>query len=82
MTLRQLLAMAEGKARSEWSHTSAILALLANCHRDPKKHSRPFRPEDFDPHADRDPATNRQSLSKMRSLLTRNRKEIQNDGRD
>ena len=27
-----------------------MLAMLANCHRDPKK-KRPFKPEDFDPYA-------------------------------
>jgi len=31
---------------------SALLALLANCHRDPKK-TRVFRPSDFDPFARR-----------------------------
>ena len=40
--------MAEGRLDQAWNHTSAILALLANVHRDPKKR-RPFRPEDFHP---------------------------------
>ena len=31
---------------------SALLALLANCHRDPKK-TRAFKPADFDPFAKR-----------------------------
>ncbi|MCC7408661.1 MAG: hypothetical protein IT442_11365 [Phycisphaeraceae bacterium] len=42
--------MAEGRSRQEWSHTSTILAMLANTHRDPRK-SRPFKPRDFDPYA-------------------------------
>lgn len=33
-----------------WQRTSALMALLANCHRDPKK-TRAFRPGDFDPFA-------------------------------
>jgi hypothetical protein len=41
--------MAEGRLQSEWDHTSVILALLANVHRDPKKR-RPYRPEDFHPY--------------------------------
>jgi ferric-dicitrate binding protein FerR (iron transport regulator) len=41
--------MAEAKNRQAWAHTSALLALIANCHRDPKK-TRPFTPADFDPH--------------------------------
>jgi len=38
--------MAEARLDDEWNHTSAVLALLANIHRDPKKR-RPFRPDDF-----------------------------------
>ena len=44
--------MAEARAKDEWSRMSALLALLANCHRDPKK-TRAFRPCDFDPFAKR-----------------------------
>ncbi len=40
--------MAEGRARDEWQRASAMMALLANCHRDPRKR-RPYRPNDFDP---------------------------------
>ncbi len=49
MTLRELLWLAEARARDNWAHTSTLLALLANCHRDPKK-TRPFKPADFDPY--------------------------------
>ena len=41
--------MAEAKSREAWAHTSVMLALTANCHRDPKK-TRPFTPADFNPH--------------------------------
>lgn len=41
--------MAEGRGREHWAHTSALLALLANVHRDPKKH-RAFSPADFNPY--------------------------------
>ena len=44
--------MAEGRSREAWNHTAAVLALLANCHRDPKK-SKPFQPDDFNPHEQR-----------------------------
>ena len=40
--------MAEACGRDAWSRTSALMALLANCHRDPKK-TRMLRPRDFDP---------------------------------
>jgi hypothetical protein len=41
--------MAEAKSREGWSRTSAVLAMTANCHRDPKK-SKAFIPADFNPH--------------------------------
>lgn len=44
--------MAEGRRKDAWSHTSALLALIANAHRDPKK-SKPFEPDDFSPFANR-----------------------------
>ena len=44
--------MAEARSRDRWARTSALMALIANCHRDPKK-SRPFKPADFDPYLER-----------------------------
>ena len=46
--------MAEGRQRDSWSHTSAVLALVANTHRDPRRRSA-FRPQDFDPFAEKTP---------------------------
>ena len=40
--------MAEGRQREAWNHTAALLALLANCHRDPKR-SHAFTVTDFHP---------------------------------
>jgi len=40
--------MAEGCIGESWNHTSAVLALLANAHRDPRK-GRAFGPADFHP---------------------------------
>jgi hypothetical protein len=45
--------MAEARSRAAWAHTSSVLAMLANVNRDPKR-TRAFRPEDFDPHAQKD----------------------------
>ncbi|MCG3128257.1 MAG: hypothetical protein CHACPFDD_03134 [Phycisphaerae bacterium] len=42
--------MADGRSRDEWSRMSALMALTANCHRDPKR-SRALKPKDFDPFA-------------------------------
>ncbi len=41
--------MAEARSRQAWNHTSALLAMLANVHRDVKK-TRAFSPSDFHPH--------------------------------
>jgi len=40
--------MADGQAREAWGRLSVLLALTANCHRDPKK-GRAYKPRDFDP---------------------------------
>jgi hypothetical protein len=45
--------MAEGKNKALWCHTSSLMALIANCHRDPKKTS-PYKPDHFNPYAKRD----------------------------
>lgn len=42
--------MAESRERSDWARTSALMALIANAHRDAKK-TRAFKPSDFDPFA-------------------------------
>ena len=52
LTLRELVWMAEARSKERWAHTSTVLALIANVNRDPKKHS-PFKPADFNPHAER-----------------------------
>jgi len=42
--------MADARQRSDWQHTSALMCLLANLNRDPKK-TGAFKPSDFDPFA-------------------------------
>lgn len=44
--------MAEAKGRDNWNHTSAVLAMIANVNRDPKK-TPAFQPADFDPYRPR-----------------------------
>jgi hypothetical protein len=41
--------MAEGRSRTLWSHTSTLIAAMANIHRDPDR-TRAFRPDQFNPH--------------------------------
>lgn len=42
LTLRQLDLMARGRKRHDWHRTLEVLALLANCHRDPKAVRTPY----------------------------------------
>ena len=42
--------MAEARCRERWAHTSAVLALIANVHRDQRKKPTPYKPADFNPH--------------------------------
>lgn len=46
--------MAEGRGRADWARTSALLALIANANRDPRKKPSPFKAADFDPYVRRD----------------------------
>lgn len=46
--------MAEARGRFEWNQTSALLALMVNLVRDPRRGS-PARPSDFNPFAERPP---------------------------
>jgi len=41
--------MADARHEFEWAQTSSLMALIANCHRDPKKG--PLEPEDCLPKA-------------------------------
>lgn len=58
--------MAEGRSKVAWSHTSAVLALIANVNRDPKR-STPFKPDDFNPHASKGKSATLPKV-KMKSL--------------
>lgn len=48
--------MAEARSQQRWAHTSALLAMLANTHRDSRR-SRVFKPADFNPHTRTTPVT-------------------------
>ena len=77
MTLRELVVMAEARAANEWTHTSAVLAMLANTHRDPKK-TRVFTPTDFNPLEARRRKRvlgRTKDLSILRTVFVENRKE-------
>jgi len=61
--------MTEARSRDAWHHTAALLALVANCHRDAKKH-RPFTPQDFHPGLRRlDPMPSGKDLSALKAVF-------------
>ncbi len=41
--------MHAARRREQWSHTASVMALVANCHRDPRRMRRPFDLVDFLP---------------------------------
>lgn len=51
MTLRQLLRMAEHRARFDWSQTAELLALIYNVNR--SSNQRPIHADDINPYAER-----------------------------
>ena len=57
LTLRELAWMASARRQDQWSHTAALMALVANVHRNPKKRAKPFSPADFHPLIERKPVT-------------------------
>jgi len=44
--------MVDGRVKERWSHTSALLTLIANCNRDTTKRPTPFTLADFNPYAE------------------------------
>jgi hypothetical protein len=67
-SLRELLAAVQGRQRETWNHTSALLAQMAEIHRDPKKRARPYDAAEIHPMRDRRPI--------VRTLTTDELKEI------
>lgn len=41
--------MVEGRDAFSWSVASSVMALIANCNRDPKRKRKPFTAEEFNP---------------------------------
>ena len=67
--------MAEARGRDNWQRTSAVLALLANIHRDPKR-SGLFKPDDFNPYTRRRPARlGKGSITVLKDVFVRPQKK-------
>jgi hypothetical protein len=67
--------MGEARSRQAWAHTSSVLALLANVHRDSKK-TRAYKPADFNPHIRKTPVTiQKVGISVLKQVFVSNRSE-------
>jgi len=62
--------MAEARLETEWDRTSALLALIANVNRDPRR-QRARRPEEFHPYRRRTRGTGVRITRKNIGLLKR-----------
>lgn len=60
--------MARERLLTEWDRTSAILAMTASIHRDRKKRSRPYMPDEMNPYADRPSSPMLDGVDSMREL--------------
>lgn len=67
--------MAKARRKEAWSHTSHMLALIANCHRDPKKKA--LVPSDFNPHEDKAPRVKRKrgTVDVLKVFLPKNKRQ-------
>lgn len=61
--------MVDAHRKEAWQHTSAVLATLANIHRDPKKKPRPFRPSDFQPSTQPQPTPMKSSIHILKRVF-------------
>lgn len=65
--------MAEGRSRERWAHTSSLLALMANAHRDPDA-SHVYKPGDFNPHYQRpEPIVGKADIGVLKQVFVDNR---------
>lgn len=76
--------MTDGRIREEWARTSAVLAMLANTVRDPKKKPSPYTAAEFNPFREHDRrAVNRAlpkvKLSSVKGLLMGGARRITDD---
>ncbi len=71
--------MIEARQDNDWDHTSMLLALIANVHRN-QKHSKPVYPRDFHPYAKSKSHTTRiDDLGQIRHMFPPNTPNKENN---
>ena len=68
------MEMTIARRSDAWQRCSMICALLANIHRDSKKHPRPYEPDDFNPLSVKE--QRKMGILKLEDLRPRKRKGI------
>jgi hypothetical protein len=58
--------MAEARSEVQWDHTSTLWALIAEVHRNRKKRTQPYEPDDIHPHAKRRRRAEKANLPKVK----------------
>ncbi len=74
--------MTRAQSEDVWTRTASLMALIANCNRDPKRRSKAFTPNDFNPYAPPPPVKTKEEVKKRvkelrDSWLPPSRKEIE-----
>jgi hypothetical protein len=64
-----LVLMAEAKRQHDWNVASTIMALMAEMNRDRKKRRKPFRPDDFNPYAEKRPVIAKGTVEQAAGML-------------
>jgi len=69
LTARELLCATKAKINGSWQHTASLMAMQANCHRDPKRKA--YSPEDFMPKPPRKETVMPADIGVLKMLLPR-----------
>ncbi len=64
--------MAEAKRQHDWNVASTIMALMAEMNRDRKRRRKPFKPDDFNPYADKKPIVAKGTVEQAAAMLGAN----------
>jgi len=61
--------MAEAKRQHDWNVASTIMALMAEMNRDRKRRRKPFKPDEFNPYAEKKPIVAKGTVEQAARLL-------------